>query len=160
MLRLDINLLFTVLNILIWFILIRRFLFKPVNNLIKKREEAIADQYAKAKQLQTEAEEERNRCALLEAEIEEKKTKTAAASKEAARAEYDRIVAEAEEKAEQLLVKTRKDLELEKLRIIGKAEKEIRAIIMDAAVNAMPSSTSDSALYDQFLTKAGGENGD
>lgn len=160
MLRLDINLLFTALNILIWFILIRKFLFGPINNLINKREEAIADQYAKARQLQAEAEEERNRCALLEAEIEAKRAKTAADSKEAARAEYDRIVTEAEEKAEHLLAKTRKDLELEKLRIIGKAEKEIRSIIMEAAVNAMPSSASDSALYDQFLTKAGGQNGD
>lgn len=55
MLRLDINLLFTAANLLIWFFLIRKFLFKPINNVISKREEAIASQYAKAQKLQEEA---------------------------------------------------------------------------------------------------------
>ena len=36
MLRLDINLLFTIINLLIWYLLIKKFLFKPVNNIIAK----------------------------------------------------------------------------------------------------------------------------
>lgn len=43
MLKLDINLLFTVINLVVWYLLIKKFLFKPVNNIISKREEAIAD---------------------------------------------------------------------------------------------------------------------
>ena len=155
MLRLDINLLFTVLNILIWYILIRKFLFKPINNLISKREEAIADQYAKAQQLQEEAKTEKDKCALLQASIEEEKAAAAATARDAARIEYDRIVTEAEKKAEQLMDKSKKEAELEKSKIIGKAEQEIRSIIMDTARKSIASSDADSAIYDQFLTKAG-----
>lgn len=48
MLKLDINLLFTVINLVVWYLLIKKFLFKPVNNIISKREEAIADRYREA----------------------------------------------------------------------------------------------------------------
>ncbi len=41
MLRLDFNLVFTILNIVIWYVLIRKFLFKPINNIITKREESL-----------------------------------------------------------------------------------------------------------------------
>lgn len=34
MLRLDFNLVFTILNILIWYVLIRKFLFKPTITLL------------------------------------------------------------------------------------------------------------------------------
>lgn len=43
MLRLDINLVFTIINLIVLFVLMRIFLFKPVNNIIAKREEAIAN---------------------------------------------------------------------------------------------------------------------
>ena len=52
MLRLDFNLVFTILNILIWYVLIRKFLFKPINNIITKREEALNARYDEVKQLQ------------------------------------------------------------------------------------------------------------
>ena len=61
MLRLDMNLLWTALNLVIWYILIRKFLFKPINAVISKREEAIASQYTKAQELQEEAAAEKNR---------------------------------------------------------------------------------------------------
>ena len=38
MLRLDWNLLFTVINLLILYVLMKRFLFKPVNEILEKRQ--------------------------------------------------------------------------------------------------------------------------
>ena len=73
MLRLDINLLFIAANLLIWFLLIRKFLFQPVNTVISKREEAIASQYEKAQKLQEEAAEEKDRCTQFQAKIESEK---------------------------------------------------------------------------------------
>ncbi|MEI3139219.1 MAG: ATP synthase F0 subunit B [Lachnospiraceae bacterium] len=37
MLRLDWNLVFTVINLLILYVLMRKFLFKPVNEILEKR---------------------------------------------------------------------------------------------------------------------------
>lgn len=155
MLRLDINLVCTIINLLIWYVVIRKFLFKPVNAVISKREEAIASRYAEAQKLQDEAQAEKDKCAVFQAEIAEEKTKTIAKAQESARTEYDRILSDAQKKAEQIVETSRKEAELEKEKIIGKAESEIRSLIMDAAVRSMQSSGNDGALYDQFLTKAG-----
>ena len=38
MLRLDWNLVFTVINLLILYVLMRKFLFKPVNEILEKRQ--------------------------------------------------------------------------------------------------------------------------
>lgn len=155
MLRLDMNLVWTILNLLIWFLLIKKFLFGPINAVISKREEMIASRYAEAQKLQEEAQTERDRCREFQVQIEEEKKKAVTEAQENARTEYDRIVAEAEKKAEQIVDNSRKEAEIQKEKIVGKAEQEIRSLIMDTAVHSMQSSGSDGALYDQFLTRAG-----
>ena len=55
MLRLDINLVFTIINLLIWYAIIRIFLFKPINKVIDKRNAAIQEKYDEAKKMQEEA---------------------------------------------------------------------------------------------------------
>lgn len=155
MLRLDINLAFTALNLLIWYLLIRKFLFKPVNQVISSREEAIKSRYEEAQRLQEEAKAEKDKCRALQAGIEEEKDKVSAEAQKRGRAEYEQIVKDAQKKAEQIVEASKKEAELEKEKIVGRAEREIRALVMDAAVKSMESSDSDGALYDQFLTKAG-----
>ena len=155
MLRLDINLLWTVINLLIWFFLIKKFLFKPINGVIQKREEAISSRYAQAEKLQAEAKEEKDRCATYQAQMEQEKEQAVLEAQEKARAEYDRILSDAKEQADQIVETSKKEANLQKERIVGKAEQEIRSLILDAAVTSMRSSDSDGALYDNFLTKAG-----
>ena len=108
MLRLDINLLFTAANLLIWFVLIRKFLFKPVNTVLSKREEAIALQYEKAQKLQDEAKAEKDKCVQFQAQIEQEKAAAVTEAQEKARTEYDRIVTDARDKAEQIVEASRK----------------------------------------------------
>ena len=142
MLRLDINLLFTAANLLIWFVLIRKFLFKPVNTVLSKREEAIALQYEKAQKLQDEAKAEKDKCVQFQAQIEQEKAAAVTEAQEKARTEYDRIVTDARDKAEQIVEASRKEAELERARIVGKAEQEIRSVIMEAAAGSMHSMTN------------------
>ena len=54
MLRLDINLVFTIINLLILYFLMRKFLFKPVNGIIAAREEIIRKQFAEAEELKAQ----------------------------------------------------------------------------------------------------------
>lgn len=158
MLRLDWNLAITVLNLLVWYAILRHFLFKPVNNIINKREELIRSRYEDAKKLQDEAQAEKEKYAAFQAGIETEKAKMMEDAQAQAGAEYERILADARERADQIVAASQKEAELEKEKIIGKAEQEIRSMIMDTAVKSMQSSSDDSALYDQFLTRAGETN--
>ena len=73
MLRLDINLLFTIINLLIWYLLIKKFLFKPVNNIIAKREEAIEGRYKEAEQEKLEAGQQKEKYEALQSGIQDEK---------------------------------------------------------------------------------------
>ena len=92
MLRLDFNLVFTILNILIWYVLIRKFLFKPINNIITKREEALNARYDEVKQLQAEAKAEKDKSVQYQNQIESEKAKVMAQAQLDARKEFDQIV--------------------------------------------------------------------
>lgn len=63
MLRLDINLVFTIINLLIWYAIIRIFLFKPINKVIDKRNATIQEKYDEAKKMQEEAQAEKEKYA-------------------------------------------------------------------------------------------------
>ena len=162
MLRLDINLVFTIINLLIWYAIIRIFLFKRINRVIDQREQAIQSRYADAQRLQDEAAAEKDKYAASQAQIEAEKTKVMNQAKEDARTEYNHILQEANKKAEQIVENSKKEAVLEKDKIVSKAEQEIRSLILNTAVKSMQSSGNDSSLYDEFLTKTGeaghGEN--
>ena len=55
MLRLDINLVFTVINLLITYFILRKFLFKPIHKVVEQRKEEIDRQYAGAKETEEKA---------------------------------------------------------------------------------------------------------
>jgi len=155
MIRLDWNLLFTVINLLLWYVIIRKFLFKPINEVISKREEAIQSRYQEAQRLTDEAKANKESYAAFQADMEEEKKKAITQAREDAHVEYEHILEDARKKAEQILETSRKEALLEKEKIVGKAEQEIRTIILDTAIKTMQSSRNDNELYDQFLTKAG-----
>ena len=56
MLKLDINLLWTVVNVLIMYALLRKFLFKPVQDVLDKRQKMVDDELANAQDAKTKAE--------------------------------------------------------------------------------------------------------
>ena len=142
-------------NLFIQMYLIKRFLFKPINDIITKREDAIKARYAEAEQLKQEAQEEKTKSAQYQAQIESEKAKIMAAAQADARVEFDQIVADAHKKAGQIVESSKKEAALQKEKVMNKAEQEIRGMILEAAVKSMQSEHNDEALYDEFLTKAG-----
>ena len=59
MLKFDINLLFTVINVLILLFVVWRFLLKPVHRILDQRREEVEKEYLDAQQAKEQAETER-----------------------------------------------------------------------------------------------------
>ena len=57
MLRIDSNLIWIIVNLIIFYLLIRKFLFKPVLGMIEKRKKMIEDQFAAADETNAQANE-------------------------------------------------------------------------------------------------------
>ena len=55
MLRIDINLVFTIINVLLLFAIVKIFLIKPVHKILDKRRQEVEDKYAEADKVNEEA---------------------------------------------------------------------------------------------------------
>ena len=153
MLRLDINLVFTIINLLIWYAIIRIFLFKPINKVIDKRNAAIQEKYDEAKKMQEEAQAEKEKYAACQDEIEANQVLDAARA--SAREEGRQLIENAQKEADKVIRKAGEDARREKDKMLEQAKHEILSLVLDAAAGSMNKKSDDSALYDEFLKKAG-----
>ena len=143
MLQLDVwNVLFTVINLLILFVLMRIFLYKPVQKIIAAR--------------QAEADKQFDEAAAKQSEAEELKTKYEAVLSDAEN-EKKKVVTDAHKTASQIKDDAEAEAISQKEQILKKAEKEIADMVVDAAAKVVGSNSADTkaALYDTFLNKAG-----
>ncbi len=157
MLRLDWNLLFNAINIIVLFLLLKHFLYKPVNQIIEKRREEADQQFKEAEDLKGEAQETKKKYEDSLRSAEEEKSKIIAQARREAAGEYSRIVEEAHAKADNILDKAKAEAELEKEKVLQKAHAEIKDMVVAATtkiVTRKDNAENDKALYDEFLSKA------
>ena len=81
MLELDINLLFTVIDVLILFFALRKFLFKPVRRIMEERKNEIDQSYAEAEKTRQEAASMKSEYDRTMQELDEKKEQSVAEAK-------------------------------------------------------------------------------
>ncbi len=158
MLRLDINLVFTIINLLILYFIIAKFLFKPVKNILAKRQAEIDKQYADAKAAENQAMElkQQYELSIKRAEIEQTEALNEARTK--AGEEYDRIVAGAHAAAELIVGSAKEAARQEQEKSIRQAKEQIADLVVEAASKVVASgqgSAADRELYNKFLAKTG-----
>lgn len=161
MLRLDWNVLFTVINLIILFIAMRLVLFKPVQKIIEKRQEEADRQFKEAAASKAEAEDLKAQYTESLENAEKEKIKTIQEARKTADREYQRIVSDAEVTAKQMKEDAKAEAETQKAQILKNAEKEIADMVVDAAGKVVGSKSGvevDMALYNEFLNKAGDES--
>lgn len=152
------NIVITVINILVLYLLLKKFLYKPVMDVIETRNEMIASQFANARKTEEDA-------LKLKAEYENSLN---SAQKEAqqivensrgkAKQEYDRIVQEADKQAEKIIDNAHKTIKMDQEKAVKNIEGEIASLAM-VAVSKMLGENQNTAinqeLYGQFIAQAG-----
>ena len=161
MLRIDINLIFTVINILVlfgglWFVL-----FKPVRKILDERQAEADREYDDAKAKQAEADELKEKYDTSLAQIEETRAQTMTEARRKADDEYQRIIDHAEAQAKDITDRATIEAENQKKKILKSAEEEIADMVVEAAGKVAGSAGGadfDRSLYDEFLSKKTGDN--
>lgn len=150
MLRIDSNIIWTIINLLILYALTKHFLFQPVHDILEKRKQEIESDFALANQQKQEALESKNK---TNQQLENMQTicdGMLADAKEKASLEYEQIIADANKKSDEMIEQARtKTIEAaneEK----AKAKSEIADLINKAA-DKITNTKSDEKLYDDFL---------
>ena len=135
MLRIDSNILWTIINLLILYALMKHFLFQPVHDILEKRKQEIESDFALANQQKQEALESKNKA---NQQLENMQTIC------------DGMLADANKKSDEMIEQARiKTIEVaneEK----AKAKSEIADLINKAA-DKITNTKSDEKLYDDFL---------
>ena len=155
MLRLDINLVFTIINLLVLYFLMKKFLFKPVNNIIAQREEAIKKQFDDADEAQKKADDLKKQ---YEDSLAEDSAKLVQEAREKARVEYDRIVKSADEEVTKRMQKAEETIQEEKNKSIRSMQSEIQNLVVAAASKVVGDQVSpehSQKLYDDFIAEMG-----
>ncbi len=150
--------LFTFCNMIITFLILKKFLFKPVKKMIDERQKEIDDMYADAESSRTEA-------AKLEADYAEHLSSARAERDEIMRDAVSRaqkrereIIAEAKGEAAAIMSKAEADIAQEKKKALNEVKNEISSIsvtIAQEVVGREITAADHERLVSEFIGKLG-----
>lgn len=160
MLKFDWNFLWIIINLIIFFVLMRLFLFKPIKKVLDERKKLIDEQFKQAGDAKSRAEdlEEQYRSQLETVEDEKKQIISNARLK--AKNEYNSILDRAMDDAQRIKADAKKaaDIETQKARL--SVNEEIARLAMETAekvIGKEASPETDSSIYNDFLGKGSDE---
>lgn len=162
MLRLDFNLVWNILNVIILYLLLRKFLIKPVLGIMEKRDQMIQQGISNAREQESKAQELKDKYEQALSSAKEESAQILEKAKTNAKREYERIVGEADEEALRIKADAHKNVELDREKAMKEIQSEVAELAMTAVSRILQEGsdeTSDTALYQQFVKKAGEANG-
>ena len=162
MLKLDINLLWTVVNVLIMYALLRKFLFKPVQDVLDKRQKMVDDELANAQDAKTKAE-----AALAAAndKLHNVDVEAAARREESAQQaekQKNQLLAEAQRQADAIVAEGKAAAEAERASKLRQADAQIADLTRTVCAKVLERNLTqqdDERLLADLLQKAGDGDG-
>ena len=162
MLTLNLNLLYTVVNVLVLFLLLRKFLYKPVMNIIEQRQKQVDDALNAAETSQKEAD-----AALHTAQEKLRHVDTEAAARrtayeQQAETEKQQLLAEAQKQADAIVTEGKRNAEAERQHKLREADAQTTALartLCEKLLERNLTRQDDARLLDDLLQKAGVDNG-
>ena len=155
------QILISLANLVILFVIIKKFLFKPVKTMLEQRQKEIDDQYASAAEAEKQAfdsrEEWENKLSTANAEAD-------AILQEAtdnAKNRGDKIVAEAKERADSIVRTAQSEAELERRKATDGIKREIVEVsgaLTEKMLEREINTEDHRKLIDSFIEKIGDGN--
>lgn len=158
LLRLDWNVVFTIINLIVLYLLLKKFLIGPITAVMQKREDIIHAGLADARQKQEEAGERKKQYEDILANADKEAEQILEAAKKEAQEAYDKRMKEAEQKEKELLEHAQKKIELEREKTMQELQSQIAVLALAAArkiIGEQSELETTEFLYKQFLEKAG-----
>lgn len=152
------NILWIVVNLLILCVAFTKLFFKPIQNIIEKRQEEAQDIYNKAEEKNRQAAEYAKQYETKLAGVESEKKQIILEARKNADGQYKKIIAEAQEDAKTIHENAVAEATIEKNKIISSAKREIADMVVEATAKVIGGRTGadiDSQLFDDFIDKAG-----
>lgn len=156
---LDINIwnfIWSAVNLILLFILLKIFLFKPIGKIMDERTRAIQDDIDSAKKSKEEAEALKKEYNESISEAKEKAQEIIMKAHEDAESEKSVILKKSQEEADQLIIDANKTIENERRRVLSQAQTQIADLAIEAASKIIGENLDDEKnrrLVDKFLSE-------
>jgi len=148
----------TIVNLIVLYIVLKKLFFKPVTQFMENRTNSIRSDLEKAEEARAyvaefkQKQEEELKAARQEAD------KILSNARSRAQVEYDAIISAAREEAEAIMMKAREELELERQQMISSVKNEVATLALAAAskvIQANMDTETNRALVNKFIDEAG-----
>lgn len=152
------NIIISLANLTILFLLVKKFLFKPVKNILNKRQSEIDDRYNLAEEKEKEALENQK---LWEEKIHGVQSEADAIisdAKNIARASEEKIISEAKMRAQGIIRQAETDAELEYKKAVDGIKEEIvnvSEVIAEKLLEREINTDDHRSLIDSYIEKIG-----
>ncbi|MBQ4481829.1 MAG: ATP synthase F0 subunit B [Lachnospiraceae bacterium] len=154
-----VNFICMVINILIIFLLTKKFLFGRVNDIIEKRREEISDSYAAADKVTKEAQQTKKDYEYNTALFEKEKSEMMADARKEADEKSTAIVEKANADAAEIIKNAHAEAAYIKSLAELDRDKQVEEVVFDVAARLAGQAITEEAnsdLYDKFLSQATG----
>ena len=149
-----------VANIIILFVLLRIFLFKPINKMRDERTRTIQDNLDSAEKAKQEAEDLRQQYSSSISEAKEEANRIITKAHDDAESEKAAIIEKSKAEADEIIAAAGKSIENERRRVIQQAQSQIADLAIEAASKVVGANLDDEKnrkLVDQFLAEEEGD---
>jgi F-type H+-transporting ATPase subunit b len=152
------NIIWTVVNLIILFILLRIFLFKPVLGMLEKRRQTIESSLNEADKKNTEAGELKARYEDSLKSARQESVQIVSDAKDRAQVQYNQIIDKANADATQIVHQANAAVEADRQKVMQETQGEIANLALAAASKLLGSNVdakANKAMLDAFLSEAG-----
>lgn len=148
----------TIINLFIQVWLLKKFLFKPINNILEKRRQLADQEISDAQKAQTEANKLKEQYEASIADAQTKATEIVQSAQKEAQARADGILQKAQDEASSMKSKAEADIAQEKKKALNDVKDEIGGLAMDIAGKVVEKEINEEdhkKLIDEFIQNVG-----
>lgn len=158
MIQINLNLVFTIINLLILYVLMKKFLFGPIIRVMDQRQQMLDQQFEEAQKTENKANELQKKYEDALKSAREESVRIVEQAKLEAKSQAENTAREAREQADQMVLKARAEIQMEQENAMRQMQGEIGKLAIEAADKILGSKAgaqTDASIYDQFIEKAG-----
>ena len=162
MLKLDLNLLWTVVDVLILYVLLRKFLFKPIQNVLNQRQKKIEDDIAAAQTSKNEAAAALNAAQAKLQNVDNEAAARREAYAKQAEVEKQQLLDDAQKQSDAIVAAGKAAVEVERQNKLQDADAQAASLARSMCEKLLKhnlTAQDDAQLLDDLLEKAGAGNG-
>ena len=162
MISIDLNLVCTIINLVVLYLLLKHFLIGPVMNIMEQRKLMIEEGFRNAQTAQDDANRLKQEYETALSGAKQESVQLIEDARKSAKAEYDRIIIEAGEKADTMLESAKESVRVEREQTMKELKSQIAGLAAASAAKIISGNADEKEsqdLYDQFLKEAGENDG-